>query len=59
MGIPATENAAKSPLRFYHASFPDFLLNPNRSGKLVIDKQEALEDIVQSSISTPTTVSPT
>jgi hypothetical protein len=46
MSIPDPENAAGSSLRFYHASFQDFLLDPNRSGKFVICKQKTLVDIL-------------
>jgi hypothetical protein len=46
MCIPDPEDAATSQLQFYHASFPDFLLNPNCSGKFAICKQKALVDIL-------------
>jgi hypothetical protein len=49
MAMPDPEDAANSKLRFYHASFQDFLLDPNRSGKFVISEQDALDNIVQSS----------
>jgi hypothetical protein len=50
MWIPDLEDAAQFQLRFYHASFQDFLLDPNRSGKFSIDPQTALVDIIMSSI---------
>jgi hypothetical protein len=46
MGIPEPEDAAKSQIQFYHASFQDFLLDPNRSGKFAICEQKALVDIL-------------
>jgi hypothetical protein len=50
MWIPDLEDAAQYQLRFHHASFQDFLLDPNRSGGFFIDQQTALMDIVMSSI---------
>jgi hypothetical protein len=47
MRIPEPEDAAESELEFYHASFQDFLLDPNRSGKYVIGEHRALVDILQ------------
>jgi hypothetical protein len=44
--VPDPEDADKSQLRFYHASFQDFLINPNRSGKFCISEQDAVADIV-------------
>ncbi|KAF5355198.1 hypothetical protein D9756_005678 [Leucocoprinus leucothites] len=38
--VPSSENAAYEQLEFYHASFHDFLLNPNRSGVFALKKQE-------------------
>jgi hypothetical protein len=46
MSIPELQDAAKSQLRFYHLSFRDFILDPNRSGRFSITEQEALKDIV-------------
>jgi hypothetical protein len=46
MAIPEPEDAAKFQLQFYHASFQDFLLDPNRSGKYAICKQKALVEIL-------------
>lgn len=46
--VPVPEDAAKSPLRFYHASFEDFLLDSTRSGKFFIDKQRVMLDIGKS-----------
>jgi hypothetical protein len=46
MSIPGFENAAKSHLQFYHASFHDFLLDPNRSSKFAIGEQDALLDVL-------------
>ncbi|XP_006457922.1 hypothetical protein AGABI2DRAFT_215957 [Agaricus bisporus var. bisporus H97] len=50
MGIPEPEDAAKSQLRFYHASFQDFLLDPHRSGNFVIGKYKAQAIFLQSLI---------
>jgi hypothetical protein len=50
MAIPEPDDAAECQLRFYHASFPDFLLDPNRSGNFFIGKQDAVADIVQSGV---------
>jgi hypothetical protein len=44
--IPDPDDADKSQLRFYHASFQDFLINPNRSGKFCISEQDAVAVIV-------------
>jgi hypothetical protein len=44
--IPDPEDADKSQIQFYHASFQDFLVDPNRSGKFCISEQDALADIV-------------
>jgi hypothetical protein len=44
--IPDPDEADKSQLRFYHASFQDFLINPNRSGKFCISEQDAVADII-------------
>lgn len=37
INVPSQANAAEEPLRFFHSSFPDFLTNPQRSGRLVQD----------------------
>jgi hypothetical protein len=50
MSIPEPDGAANAQLQFYHVSFQDFLLDPSRSGDFFIGEQEALGDIVQSSI---------
>jgi hypothetical protein len=50
MSIPETEDGARSQLQFHHASFQDFLLDPNRSGKFVLSMQTALVDIIKSGI---------
>lgn len=42
VGVPEPEDAAQVPLSFYHASFQDFLRDPNRSGKFVIEEQKVL-----------------
>ncbi|XP_006457631.1 hypothetical protein AGABI2DRAFT_189090 [Agaricus bisporus var. bisporus H97] len=47
MSIAEPEDAAQSPLQFYHASFQDFLLDTNRSGKFSIDEQEAVVYMTQ------------
>jgi hypothetical protein len=48
MRIPEPEDAAKSQLQFYHASFQDFLLDPNRSGKFAICQKKAMMDVLHS-----------
>ncbi|EKM75522.1 hypothetical protein AGABI1DRAFT_123180 [Agaricus bisporus var. burnettii JB137-S8] len=47
MSIAEPEDAAQSPLQFYHASFQDFLLDTNRSGKFAIDEKEAIVYMTQ------------
>jgi hypothetical protein len=47
MRIPEPEEAGEWQLQFYHASFQDFLLDPNRSSKYVIAEQNMLLDLVQ------------
>jgi hypothetical protein len=47
MRVPEPEEAAEWQLQFYHASFQDFLLDPNRSSKYVIAEQNMLLDLVQ------------
>lgn len=46
--VPPPENAVRAPLRFYHASFPDFLVDANRSKGFFIEKKEALVAITKS-----------
>ncbi|KAJ3556572.1 hypothetical protein NP233_g11945 [Leucocoprinus birnbaumii] len=41
--VPAPANACLESLRFYHASFPDYLLDTGRSGKFGITKSWAFE----------------
>ncbi|KAJ3561628.1 hypothetical protein NP233_g10080 [Leucocoprinus birnbaumii] len=48
VAVPSRRNALTTPLRFYHASFPDFLVDAKRSGKFVIRRDEALVDIINS-----------
>ncbi|XP_006461549.1 hypothetical protein AGABI2DRAFT_178660 [Agaricus bisporus var. bisporus H97] len=48
MRVPEPGDAAKSQLRFYHASFQDFLLDSNRSGKFVIGEYKAQVIFLQS-----------
>ncbi|KAJ3573775.1 hypothetical protein NP233_g2209 [Leucocoprinus birnbaumii] len=48
--VPAPEKAATTPLRFYHASFQDFLVNETRSGRFFIEKEKALVDITKTLI---------
>ncbi|KAJ3576878.1 hypothetical protein NP233_g109 [Leucocoprinus birnbaumii] len=45
--IPAPEKAGTTPIRFYHASFQDFLVDGSRSGRFVIERKEAFVDITQ------------
>ncbi|KAF9442217.1 hypothetical protein P691DRAFT_681947, partial [Macrolepiota fuliginosa MF-IS2] len=37
--VPPAEESDKTPLRIYHASFYDFLKDPNRSGKFCLNRQ--------------------
>jgi hypothetical protein len=46
--VPPPGKAVTTPLRFYHASFQDFLVDPGRSKGFVIDKQKAFVDIFTS-----------
>jgi hypothetical protein len=46
MRIPEPEDAAKSQLQFYHASYQDFLLDPNCSGKFAICEPKAMVEIL-------------
>jgi hypothetical protein len=50
MSIPEGKEADKKQLQFYHASFHDFLFDPNRSNKFAIDEQDALLDVIQMGI---------
>jgi hypothetical protein len=50
MWIPDPEDAARSQLQFHHASFQDFLLDPNRSGKFATVQHRALMNILLSGI---------
>jgi hypothetical protein len=45
--IPEPEDAAEFQLQFYHTSFQDFLLDPNRSGKFVSSEYTALVETLQ------------
>jgi hypothetical protein len=47
MSIPEAEQAAVRQLQFYHASFQDFLRDPNRSGEFAISEHDALLDAIQ------------
>ncbi|KAF9445000.1 hypothetical protein P691DRAFT_806342 [Macrolepiota fuliginosa MF-IS2] len=44
IAVPAPEDASKTLLRFHHASFQDFLKDPNRSGRFVADVRKASVD---------------
>ncbi|KAF9442991.1 hypothetical protein P691DRAFT_680450 [Macrolepiota fuliginosa MF-IS2] len=48
IAVPPPEDASEVPLRFHHASFQDFLLDHNRSGRFFIEEQKALVDITKS-----------
>ncbi|KAF9450016.1 hypothetical protein P691DRAFT_789971 [Macrolepiota fuliginosa MF-IS2] len=39
MYVPPVETSDKTPLSIYHASFSDFLKDPNRSGKFCLNRQ--------------------
>jgi hypothetical protein len=43
--VPSPEKAQSTPLRFYHASFQDFLVDGNRSGKFVVEREKAFVEI--------------
>lgn len=46
--VPVSKEASKTQMRFYHASFQDFLLDASRSGEYAVDKQAAMVDIAES-----------
>ncbi|KXN80791.1 hypothetical protein AN958_07271 [Leucoagaricus sp. SymC.cos] len=46
--IPEPEDADKSPLCFFHASFQDFLVDPNRSGVYHIARTKAIAEVIKS-----------
>ncbi|KAJ3573772.1 hypothetical protein NP233_g2218 [Leucocoprinus birnbaumii] len=46
--VPGPEKAGTMPLRFYHASFQDFLVDPSRSGRFAIEEKQAVIDITKS-----------
>ncbi|KAF9444096.1 hypothetical protein P691DRAFT_736993 [Macrolepiota fuliginosa MF-IS2] len=48
IAVPVPEEASKAPLRLHHASFQDFLSDPNRSGRFVVERGKALFDIAKS-----------
>ncbi|KAJ3565646.1 hypothetical protein NP233_g7500 [Leucocoprinus birnbaumii] len=48
ISIPTPEDAFTTPLQFYHASFQDFLLDPQRSGKFFISEQKARVEVLKS-----------
>ncbi|EKM81453.1 hypothetical protein AGABI1DRAFT_125839 [Agaricus bisporus var. burnettii JB137-S8] len=48
MSVPEPGDAAQTQLRFYHASFQDFLLDPHRSGRFVIGEYKAQVIFLQS-----------
>ncbi|KAJ3560329.1 hypothetical protein NP233_g10908 [Leucocoprinus birnbaumii] len=47
IAVPPPERVATTPLRFYHASFQDYLVDANRSGRFVVEKKQALIDITK------------
>jgi hypothetical protein len=50
MWIPTLEEADQCMPGFHHASFLDFLLDPNRSGKFAINPHQAFVDVLMSCI---------
>lgn len=44
-------NTSKTQLRFYHTSFEDYLLDPSRSGKFVIAKEDFWPDFAKTCLS--------
>ncbi|XP_006461553.1 hypothetical protein AGABI2DRAFT_118431 [Agaricus bisporus var. bisporus H97] len=50
MSVPEPGDAAETRLHFYHASFQDFLLDPNRSGRFLIGEYKAQVIFLQSLI---------
>jgi hypothetical protein len=50
MWIPTLEEVDQFWPHFYHASFLDFLLDPNRSGKFAVTPHQALVDVLMSCI---------
>ncbi|KAJ3567726.1 hypothetical protein NP233_g6181 [Leucocoprinus birnbaumii] len=47
VAVPPPEKVARIPLRFYHASFQDYLVDASRSGRFAIEEQRALVDITK------------
>ncbi|KAJ3573788.1 hypothetical protein NP233_g2210 [Leucocoprinus birnbaumii] len=45
--VPPPKEAASTPIRFYHASFQDFLVDGGRSEQFAIKREEALADITR------------
>ncbi|KXN89317.1 hypothetical protein AN958_05815 [Leucoagaricus sp. SymC.cos] len=48
INIPEPEDAGKSPLRFFHTSFRDFLTDSNRSGRYHIGETKAITEVIKS-----------
>ena len=45
--VPTPETASEMSLLFYYASFEDYLLDPNRSGKFFVQKYYAQVEIAE------------
>ncbi|KXN89316.1 hypothetical protein AN958_05814 [Leucoagaricus sp. SymC.cos] len=50
INIPEPEDADKSPLRFFHASFQDFLADTNRSRVYHIARTKAIAEVIKSTL---------
>ncbi|KAF9442876.1 hypothetical protein P691DRAFT_845609 [Macrolepiota fuliginosa MF-IS2] len=48
--VPPVEKSDTAPLRVYHASFSDFLSDPNRSGKFYLNRQAVEYDVALRSL---------
>ncbi|KAJ3570066.1 hypothetical protein NP233_g4649 [Leucocoprinus birnbaumii] len=48
--VPPTNESSSQPLRFFHASFPDYLEDPIRSGKFHLSRRTMYYDIVVQSL---------
>ncbi|KAJ3573781.1 hypothetical protein NP233_g2213 [Leucocoprinus birnbaumii] len=46
--VPTSEKATSNPLRFYHASFQDFLIDGRRSERFAVEQDQACADITRS-----------
>lgn len=50
LNIPSASEAHNQPIRMYHASFADFLKDPNRSGSFVMNEGAVHNDVANQSL---------